>query len=219
MSSTKNKEEITPRIINENISDALKKNAKTYADEANLRRAFPYVLSGLKPVQLHILWAMYAKKRFHDKPYTKSAIIEGDCFTYSEHGSAYGAAARLAKPYIFHLPLIDGKGNYGSAVSNPYEAASRYTEMRLSEFAEDSLLYDKNLIDMGLNYLESDPEPIMNNWISKLPLLFITCTEGMGYPIANRWSACNLKEFRDQVELYIKTNNVDCTALYPDFSK
>ena len=78
MSSTKNKEEITPRIINENISDALKKNAKTYADEANLRRAFPYVLSGLKPVQLHILWAMYAKKRFHDKPYTKSAIIVGE---------------------------------------------------------------------------------------------------------------------------------------------
>lgn len=215
---TTSTKELIPNVLNEDISDALKKNAKTYADEANLRRAFPFVLSGLKPVQLHILWAMYAKKRFHDKPYTKSAIIEGDCFTYSEHGSAYGAAARLAKPYIYHRPLIDGKGNFGTAVSNPYEAASRYTEMRLTEFAEDSLLYDKKLIDMGLNYLESDPEPIMTKWVSRLPMLFITSTEGMGYPIANRWSSCNLREFRDQVEMYLETGKVDCTKIFPDFA-
>lgn len=218
MRSNKKNEDITVNVIDEDISDALKKNAKTYADEANLRRAFPYVASGLKPVQLHILWAMSAKKRFHDKPFTKSAIIEGDCFSYSEHGSAYGAAARLAKPYIFHNPFIIGKGNFGTEISNPYEAASRYTEMKLSEFSEDTLLYDKDLIDMGLNYLESDPEPILNKWVSKLPILFMTCTEGMGYPIANRWSSCNLYELRDQIELYIKEHRVDCNALYPDFA-
>ena len=218
MRSKKDVELITPKVIEENISDALKKNAKTYADEANIRRAFPHALSGLKPVQMHLIWTMAAKKRFHDKPYSKSAIIEGDCFTYSEHGSAYGAAARLAKPYIFHIPLIDGKGNFGAAVSNPSEAASRYTEMRLSEFTEDSLLYNKDLIEMGLNYLESDPEPILSKWVSRLPMLFITCTEGMGYPIANKWSACNLIELRDQIELYIKENRVDCNALYPDFA-
>lgn len=204
-------------IIFENISDALKKNAKTYADEANLRRAFPNVLSGLKPVQQHIIWAMYAGKHFHDKPYVKSAIVEGDCFKYSEHGSAYGAAARLAKSYVYHIPFIDGKGNFGAAVSNPYEAASRYTEMRLSEFTEDTLFYNTNLIEMGLNYLENLPEPIMNKWVSKLPLLFMNVTEGMGYPIANRWSSCNLKELRDQIELYIKTKTVDCNSIYPDF--
>lgn len=209
--------EVVENITTINIEDELENNFDEYAEEVNLHRAFPYVASGLKPIAGHILWAMWQNKRTSNKPYTKSAKVEGEVMSFSPHGGSYGTMVRLAQDFTYHVPYIDGHGSFGSVIGGPTPGAARYTEMRMSKFIEDVLFYNTDLLDMGLNYLEEDPEPIFKTWVALLPLLYMTNTSGMGYTASNSWSSCNLKEFRDQVELYLKTGKVDCSKLFPDF--
>ena len=199
------------------IVEELKKNFIVYANTVNTDRAFPHVLSGIKPVAGHSLWCMWYNGRRANKPYCKSAKCEGEVMAFNPHAGVYGSLARMAADYIYHIPYIDGKGSFGSAIGGPTPAASRYTEMRLSEFIQDSLFYNTKLLNMGLNFLEEDPEPILKDWVSLMPLLFITNTSGMGFTMSNSWSSGNLFEFQTQLKHYLKTGKVDCSAVYPDF--
>jgi len=211
------KVEIPFNVIDQDIIGELKKNYIIYANELNKHRAIPYILNGLKPIAAHIIWAMKANNRTHNKNYTKSAKVTGEIMNYSPHGDSYDSCVRLAQDFIYHIPYIDGHGSFGSAIGGPTPGASRYTEMRLSKFIEDVLLYNTDLLDMGLNYLEEDEEPIINNWVALLPLMFITNTTGMGYATSQTWSSGNLYEFREQLLNYLNNGEVDCSNIYPDF--
>ncbi len=200
-----------------NLKDEMSKDFVVYANEVNLHRAFAYLAPGFKPIAGHALWAMWVNGRRSNKPYTKSAKVEGEVMSFSPHGGSYGSLARMAADYIYHIPYIDGHGSFGSAIGGPTPGAARYTEMRLSKFAEDVLFYNTKLLDMGLNYLEEEDEPILKNWQALLPLLFITNTSGMGYTVSNSWSSGNLFEFKEQLENYLKTGKTDCSNIFPDF--
>lgn len=204
-------------ITNMPIVDELKKNFILYAKEINRNRAFPHLLPGIKPIAGHALWAMWANGRKFNKPYTKSAKVEGEVMSYSPHAGSYGSLVRLAQDFTYHIPYIDGHGSFGSVIGGPTPGASRYTEMRLSEFIQDVLFYNTKLLDMGMNYLDEEEEPILETWTALLPLLFITNTSGMGYTVSNTWSSGNLFEFREQLLNYLKTGKVDCSKIYPDF--
>lgn len=199
------------------IVEEIKKNFVLYAKDINKNRAFPHLLPGIKPIAGHALWAMWANGRKYNKPYTKSAKITGEVMSYSPHGDSYDALVRLCQDFTYHIPYLDGHGSFGSAIGGPTAASSRYTEMRLSEFIQDVLFYNTKLLDMGMNYLDEEPEPILETWVALLPLLFMTNTSGMGYTVSNTWSSGNLIEFRDQLLNYLKTGKVDCSKVYPDF--
>lgn len=200
------------------IEAELTQDFDEYAEEVNIHRQFPHIVPGFKPIAGHALWSMWVNGRRHDKSYTKSAKVEGEIMAYSPHGGSYDALVRMAQDFVYHLPYIDGHGSFGSVVGGPTPGAPRYTEMRLHKFTEDVLFYNTKLLDMGLNYLEEDPEPILSKWTALLPLLYITNTgRGMGMPIANQWSSGNLIEFRDQLVDYLKTGKVDCSKIFPDF--
>ena len=199
------------------IVEEVCKNFVLYAKDINKNRAFPHLLPGIKPVVGHALWAMWVNGRRFNKPYTKSAKVEGEVMSYSPHAGCYGTLVRLAQDFTYHIPYLDGRGSFGSAVGGPTPAAARYTEMRLSEFIQDVLFYNTKLLDMGMNYLDEEPEPILNTWVALLPLLFMTNTSGMGYTVSNTWTSGNLFEFKTQLENYLKTGKVDCSKIYPDF--
>ena len=210
-------EPTTFKLRQMDLQDEMSKDFVVYANEVNLRRAFSYIAPGLKPIAGHAMWAMWVNGRRSNKQYTKSAKVEGEVMSFSPHGGSYGALARMAADYIYHIPYIDGHGSFGSAIGGPTPGAARYTEMRLSKFAEDVLFYNTKLLDMGLNYLEEEDEPILAKWTALLPLLFITNTSGMGYTVSNSWSSGNLFEFKAQLENYLKTGKTDCSNMYPDF--
>ena len=199
------------------IVEEITKNFVLYAKEINKNRAFPHLLPGIKPIHGHALWAMWANGRKHNRPFTKSAKIAGEVMSYSPHAECYGSLVLLCQDFTYHIPYITGRGSFGSLTGGPTPAASRYTEMKLSEFIEDVLFYNTKLLDMGMNYLEEEPEPILNTWVALLPLLFMTNTSGMGYTVSNSWSSGNLLEFREQLLNYLKTGKVDCSKIYPDF--
>lgn len=199
------------------LEDETKKNFVVFANEANKSRAIPYVLFGGKPIVEHALYAMYHKGRTSNKSYTKSATVVGDIMSFSPHGDSYDTLVRMAQNFVYHIPLVDGHGSFGSVIGGPAAGASRYTEMRLSKFAEDVLFYNLKLLDMGLNYLEEEPEPIIATHTALFPMLFIQNTTGIGYTMANTWSSGNLYEFREQLGNYLKTGKVDCSQIFPDF--
>ena len=71
-------------------------------------------------------------------PRKKSARVVGDVLgKFHPHGDAsvYDALVRLAQDFTLRYPLIDGEGNFGSRDGDE-PAAMRYTEARLTKFAE-----------------------------------------------------------------------------------
>lgn len=209
--------ECESRIKEKEACDELRQDFDEYSVETNLFRQFPYAKGGCLPVGFHILWCMYSKHHTHDKPYTKSIKVAGEVAAFHPHGDCYGSMVRLSQNFVYPIPYLDGHGAFGSVTGGPTPASSRYTETRLTEFIEDVLFYNTKLLDMGLNYLEDEPEPIMRNWVALLPLLYISNFSQMGTAIRNTWTSGNLFEFREQVELYLKTGKVDCSKIYPDF--
>ncbi len=104
-----------------------------------LDRALPHVGDGLKPVQRRIVYAMSELGLKSAAKYKKSARTVGDVLgKFHPHGDSacYEAMVLMAQSFSFRYPLIDGQGNWGSPDDPKSFAAMRYTECRLSAFAE-----------------------------------------------------------------------------------
>ena len=86
-----------------------------YAMSVIVSRALPDVRDGLKPVQRRILYAMYDQGMRPNSSYKKSARLVGEVLgKYHPHGDSavYEAQVRMAQPFSFRYPLVDGQGNF-----------------------------------------------------------------------------------------------------------
>lgn len=110
-----------------------------YAMYVIMDRALPFVGDGLKPVQRRIVYAMSELGlKITAKP-KKSARTVGDVLgKYHPHGDSacYEAMVLMAQDFSYRYPFIDGQGNWGSIASPREFAAMRYTEARLSAYAD-----------------------------------------------------------------------------------
>lgn len=104
-----------------------------------LDRALPHLGDGLKPVQRRIIYAMSELGISAAAKYKKSARTVGDVLgKYHPHGDSacYEAMVLMAQPFSYRYPLVDGQGNWGSADDPKSFAAMRYTEARLTPYAQ-----------------------------------------------------------------------------------
>ncbi len=102
-------------------------------------RALPHIADGLKPVQRRIIYAMSELGLNNQAKYAKSARTVGDVLgKFHPHGDSacYEAMVHMAQPFSFRYPLVDGQGNWGAPDDPKSFAAMRYTEARLSKYAE-----------------------------------------------------------------------------------
>ena len=107
-----------------------------------LDRALPQIGDGLKPVQRRIIYAMSELGLKATAKYKKSARTVGDVLgKFHPHGDSacYEAMVLMAQPFSYRYPLVDGQGNWGAPDDPKSFAAMRYTESRLSPYA-DALL-------------------------------------------------------------------------------
>src|SRR5918993_1132117 len=120
---------------------------KAYTEKAYLNysmyvildRALPHIGDGLKPVQRRIIHAMSELGLAAPAKHKKSARAMGDVIgKYHPHGEAacYEAMVLMAQPFSYRYPLIEGQGNFGSSDDPKSFAAYRYTEARLTKYAE-----------------------------------------------------------------------------------
>ncbi|MFA0441180.1 DNA topoisomerase IV subunit A [Vibrio sp. 10N.286.49.C2] len=117
-------------------------------------RALPYIGDGLKPVQRRIIYAMSELGLSSSAKYKKSARTVGDVLgKYHPHGDSacYEAMVLMAQPFSYRYPLVDGQGNWGAPDDPKSFAAMRYTEAKLSKFAEVLLS------EVGLGTVEWQP--------------------------------------------------------------
>ena len=202
------------------ICQELHKNFIDFSYEANSERAFADARDGLKPGQRACIWEMFVKGYLSSKPHVKSAKISGGVIaTWHPHGdvAVYETFARMSQPWINNIPEVDWHGANGSIVMGSSPASSRYTEARLSKATEDGMLQGikKNNVPMKLNFSEDEEMPTVLPAI--FPRLLVNGCQGIGVSIANVWVPHNLTEVAAIIENYIKTQEIDYSALAPDF--
>ena len=123
-------------VVNEMISDTLKKNYMPYAMSVIISRALPEI-DGFKPSHRKLLYTMYKNGLLkEDKERSKSANVVGATMKLNPHGdqAIYETMVRLTKgnEALLH-PYVDSKGNFGKAYSRDmHYAAARYTEVKLA---------------------------------------------------------------------------------------
>ena len=212
------------QIIRTEYSDLMKKSYIDYAMSVIIARALPDVRDGLKPVQRRTLYDMYELGIRYDKPYRKCARIVGDTMgKYHPHGdsSIYEALVVMAQDFKKGQILVDGHGNFGS-IEGDGAAAMRYTEARLTKFTQEVCLadLDKNVIDFGPNFDETEKEPLVLPM--RVPNLLVNGAEGIAVGMATSIPTHNLGEVIDAVKAYMKNDAISTKQLMkyikgPDF--
>ncbi|KGM87830.1 DNA topoisomerase IV subunit A [Roseovarius mucosus DSM 17069] len=212
-----------PEAVSEPLRRAIGERYLTYALSTIMHRALPDARDGLKPVHRRILYAMRELRLSSTGGFRKSAKISGDVMgNYHPHGDAaiYDAMARLAQDFAVRYPLVDGQGNFGN-IDGDNPAASRYTEARMTAFAEallDGLAEDA--VDFRDNYDGTLREPVVLP--ASFPNLLANGSSGIAVGMATNIPPHNIGELIDACLHLIKAPDArDDTLLQyipgPDF--
>ena len=161
-----------------------------------LDRALPFVGDGLKPVQRRIIYAMSELGLKSTAKFKKSARTVGDVLgKFHPHGDSacYEAMVLMAQPFSYRYPFIDGQGNWGAPDDPKSFAAMRYTESKLSRYA-DLLLSEINqgTVNLTDNFDGSLQEP--ENLPAQVPNLLLNGTSGIAVGMATDVPPHNLTE-------------------------
>jgi topoisomerase-4 subunit A len=161
-----------------------------------LDRALPAIGDGLKPVQRRIIYAMSELGLSAASKHKKSARTVGDVIgKFHPHGDSacYEAMVLMAQPFAYRYPIVDGQGNWGSQDDPKSFAAMRYTEAKLTRYA-DVLLGElaHGTVDWTQNFDGTLEEPVMLP--ARLPNLLLNGTSGIAVGMATDIPPHNLRE-------------------------
>src|SRR5881392_1223994 len=161
-----------------------------------LDRALPALGDGLKPVQRRIVYAMSELGLSAVSKHKKSARTVGDVLgKFHPHGdtACYEAMVLMAQPFAYRYPLVDGQGNWGSQDDPKSFAAMRYTEAKLTRYA-DVLLGElaDGTVDWTANFDGTLEEPVFLP--ARLPNLLLNGTSGIAVGMATDIPPHNLRE-------------------------
>lgn len=223
MPKKKEEQTIIEKIYDYSLEEIMGTGFGRYAKEIIQDRALPDVRDGLKPVQRRILYAMYTSHFTYDKPYRKSARAVGDIMgKFHPHGdsSIYDALIRMSQPWKMRELFIDIHGNNGS-IDGDGPAAMRYTEARLSKFAEVMLgAIHKNTVEMTYNFDDTELEPTVLP--AGFPNLLVNGSTGISAGYATNIPPHNLSEVIDATIKRIESPNCKLDTIMevlkgPDF--
>ncbi len=161
-----------------------------------LDRALPSIGDGLKPVQRRIIYAMSELGLSAASKPKKSARTVGDVIgKFHPHGDSacYEAMVLMAQPFAYRYPIVDGQGNWGSQDDPKSFAAMRYTEAKLTPYA-DVLLGElaHGTADWAPNFDGTLEEPLILP--ARLPNLLLNGTSGIAVGMATDIPPHNLRE-------------------------
>jgi topoisomerase-4 subunit A len=177
---------------------------KTFTEKAYLDysmyvindRALPHIGDGLKPVQRRIVYAMSQLGLNAAAKFMKSARTIGDVLgKFHPHGDAacYEAMVLMAQPFSYRYPLVEGQGNWGAPDDPKSFAAMRYTEARMSRFA-DLLLseVDQGTVDFVPNFDATLTEPSLLP--ARVPIVLLNGSTGIAVGMATDIPPHNIRE-------------------------
>ena len=187
-----------------NFEGIEKRPIKAFAESAYLDysmyvildRALPALGDGLKPVQRRITYAMSELSLAAGSKHKKSARTVGDVIgKFHPHGDSacYEAMVHMAQDFSYRYPIVDGQGNWGSTDDPKSFAAMRYTESRLTRYA-DLLLQElgSSTVEWAPNFDGSLEEPAMLP--ARVPNLLLNGGSGIAVGMATDIPPHNLRE-------------------------
>jgi topoisomerase-4 subunit A len=160
-----------------------------------LDRALPHIGDGLKPVQRRIVYAMselglkasakFKKVRAHRRRRDRQVPSPRRQRRLRGHG-ADGAG------FSYRYPLVDGQGNWGSPDDPKSFAAMRYTESRLTAYAEVLLgELGQGTVDWVPNFDGTWRSPLLP---AQVPNVLLNGTTGIAVGMATDIPPHNLRE-------------------------
>jgi topoisomerase-4 subunit A len=161
-----------------------------------LDRALPNVGDGLKPVQRRIVYAMSELGLSAASKHKKSARTVGDVIgKFHPHGDSacYEAMVLMAQPFSYRYPIVDGQGNFGSQDDPKQFAAMRYTESKLTRYAEVLLSeLGDGTVDWAPNFDGTLEEPVLLP--ARLPNVLLNGVTGIAVGMSTDIPPHNLRE-------------------------
>ena len=178
------------------VRDFTEKAYLDYSMYVILDRALPHVGDGLKPVQRRIIYAMSELGLSSTSKHKKSARTVGDVLgKYHPHGDSacYEAMVLMAQPFSYRHPLIDGQGNWGSMDDPKSFAAMRYTESKLTAYAQTLLSeLGQGTVEWQPNFDGTMNEPTLLP--ARLPNILMNGGSGIAVGMATDIPPHNLRE-------------------------
>ena len=207
-------------MVEERITETLRKNFMPYAMSAIVSRALPEI-DGFKPSHRKLLYTMY-KMGLLTGARTKSANVVGQTMRLNPHGDAaiYETMVRLARgnESLLH-PYVDSKGNFGKVYSRDMAyAAPRYTEVKLEPIASELFAdIDKETVDFMPNYDNTMQEPTLLP--ASFPSVLVNANVGIAVSMASNVCPFNLAEVCETTVALLKdpAHDVLSTLKGPDF--
>ena len=192
--------EILPSAIEDNerlpFQDFTEKAYLNYSMYVILDRALPHIGDGLKPVQRRIIYSMSQLGLLSTAKFKKSARTVGDVLgKFHPHGdtACYEAMVLLAQPFSLRYPLLEGQGNWGDPNDPKSFAAMRYTESRLSKYAQIFLAeLGQGTVDWATNFDGTLEEPVILP--ARLPNVLLNGSTGIAVGMATSILPHNLRE-------------------------
>jgi topoisomerase-4 subunit A len=161
-----------------------------------LDRALPSLSDGLKPVQRRITYAMSELGLSAVSKHKKSARTVGDVIgKFHPHGDSacYEAMVLMAQDFSYRYPIVDGQGNWGSIDDPKSFAAMRYTESKLTRYAEVLLSeLSDGTVDWQPNFDGTLEEPAFLP--ARLPNVLLNGTQGIAVGMSTDIPPHNLRE-------------------------
>ena len=161
-----------------------------------LDRALPSLSDGLKPVQRRITYAMSELGLSAGQKHKKSARTVGDVIgKFHPHGDSacYEAMVLMAQDFSYRYPIVDGQSNWGSIDDPKSFAAMRYTESKLTRYAEVLLSeLSDGTVDWQPNFDGSLEEPAFLP--ARLPNVLLNGTQGIAVGMSTDIPPHNLRE-------------------------
>jgi len=178
------------------LKDFAEKAYLDYSMYVILDRALPHLGDGLKPVQRRIIYAMSELSLAAGAKPKKSARTVGDVIgKFHPHGDSacYEAMVHMAQAFSYRYPIVDGQGNWGSADDPKSFAAMRYTESRLTAYAQVLLTeLGHGTVDWAPNFDGTLQEPTLLP--ARLPNLLLNGTTGIAVGMSTDVPPHNINE-------------------------
>ena len=205
-------------IINKEVTPQYREYMTKYAIETNWKRHTTDVRDGLKTVQRRIIDSLANRLPGRTKLIKTSKVVGDVIGVTHPHGdsSVKSAIKLMANWFDMKMPLIESESNMGS-MQGETDAAARYTEIKLSQFAIECVLSELNdtpaVVDWKPTFDNTGKEPEF--FPVAVPLLLINGTFGLGTGLKVLIPAHNFNEVIDATIKLIKNPNSQ-VVLVPD---
>lgn len=188
-------------MVHKSVQDYFLNELTNYSCYSTLRMIASSI-DGLKNSSRKIINTALDKKLNTE---TKVSIFDNMVQSYTQylHGSCSGVIQNMAASYTGsnNIPLLEGKGNFGSRFINE-PAAPRYVYVKNKKYIND--LFDIKDVLISQNFEGSEIEPVF--YVPSLPILVLN---GSMNGLASGFKQNILPRSLDSVIKYIKGKKVD----------